>query len=114
MRIVRKTDVEPREVKADREGNPAKGTSIRVLVPEGPSFVMRVLTVKPGGWTPAHAHPWEHEVYVLSGAGRIVGEGEHDIAPGDAVFVPAGEAHSFVNAGDEDLSFICVVPKGSG
>ncbi len=56
---------------------------------------------------------WEHEVYVLSGRGRVEGESEFEVARGDAVFVAPDELHSFVNAGEEDLRFICVVPEGA-
>lgn len=114
MRLVRDRDVEPKRVRADRDGNPAEGTFVQVMVPEGPNFVLRVFTLEPGGRTPLHTHPWEHEVYVLSGRGRTAGGSELDLAPGDAVYVPPGELHSFVNPGDEDLRFICVVPKDAG
>ncbi len=115
MRLIRNGEVEPREVAADADGNPAEGTFVQVLVPEGPNFVLRVFTLKPGGHTPMHAHPWEHEVYVLSGRGKGKTEGGSgfDLAPGDAVYVPPGEVHSFVNTGGGDMRFICVVPKAA-
>lgn len=99
---------------ADAEGNPAEGTFVQVLIPDGPNFVMRVFTVRPGGRTPRHSHSWEHEAYILSGRGRVEGESEFVVAPGDAVLVPPDEVHCFVNAGEEDLRFICMVPKGAG
>jgi len=114
MRVVKESEVEFEEVPADKQGNAAKGTFIRVMVPEGPNFVMRVFTVKPGGHTPRHRHPFEHEVYVLAGRGRVDGDHEFDIAPGDAVFVPENDLHCFVNAGGDDLKFICVVKKSAG
>jgi quercetin dioxygenase-like cupin family protein len=111
MKIIRKRDVEPKQVKADEEGNPAVGTSIQVLIPEGPNFVMRLFTVKPGGSTPLHSHPWEHEVYIISGRGQVKGGCEADLAAGDAVYVASGDTHNFANTGEDDLRFICVVPK---
>ena len=114
MNIIKQGDVEPVEVKADKQGNAAEGTSIQVLVDHGPNFVLRVFTVKPGGHTPLHAHPWEHEVYVLSGSARTVGAVEAEISAGDAVYIPPGEEHSFVNTGDREVKFICVVPKDAG
>jgi len=114
MRLIRRGEVEPKAVPADKPGNPAEGTFVQVLVPDGPNFVMRVFTLKPGGHTPSHAHPWEHEVYVLSGQGRTEGEEPFDLAEGDAVYVPPGELHSFANTGQEDLRFICVIPKDAG
>ena len=113
MRVIRESEVPAEGVSADKEGNPAKGTSIQVMVPEGPNFVLRVFTVKPGGNTPRHRHPFEHEVYVLAGRGRVEGDREAEIGPGDAVFIPDNDLHCFVNAGADDLKFICVVKKSA-
>lgn len=113
MKLVRKGDIQPRKVEADAEGVPAERTSIQVLV-EGPNFVMRLFTIEPGGHTPLHSHPWEHEVFVVSGSGVTAGELEAEFSAGDALFVPAGEVHSFRNTGAEALRIICVVPRDSG
>jgi len=113
MKIIGKNDIEPKVVSADGQGNPAVGTSIQVLTPEAPNFVMRLFTLTPGGSTPLHAHPWEHEVFVVSGAGKTGGDREVAVGPGDAVYVAPNETHCFVNTGDGDMKFICVVPKGA-
>ena len=113
MRLIARGSVEPKEVPSDAEGNPARGTRIQVLVADGPNFAMRLFTIEPGGHTPLHSHPWEHEVYIVSGAGRTRGAMEAEISAGDAVYVPPGELHSFVNSGDGELSMICVVPAGA-
>lgn len=114
MRIIRPKDVEAEAISADKAGNPAKKTSMQVLVPEGPNFIMRVFTVKPGGHTPRHEHDFEHQIYVLNGKGRLSGVMDADLAPGDAVYVQSGDLHSFENVGDEPFSFICVIPSGAG
>jgi quercetin dioxygenase-like cupin family protein len=111
MEVRRSTDVEPTPVTADAQGNPAKNTFIQVMVPDGPTFVLRVFTLEPGGNTPLHTHPFEHGVYVLSGAGKLGGTSDAAIGPGDAIYVAPDEKHCFVNTGDEPLRFICVVPK---
>jgi quercetin dioxygenase-like cupin family protein len=91
-----------------------KGVFIRVLVgPDhgAPHFVMRRFRVAPGGHTPHHAHPWEHEVFVLNGTGEIAApDGPRPLAAGDAVFVPGDEQHQFRNTGPDDLEFLCVIP----
>ncbi|MHC4505301.1 MAG: cupin domain-containing protein [Planctomycetota bacterium] len=114
MKLIRDRDVRPVEVRADKDGKPAERTSVQVMVPEGPNFVLRVFTLGPGGRTPLHAHPWEHEVYVLAGRGRAAGESEFDLTPGDTVYVAPGEEHCFLNAGEDDLRFVCVVPADVG
>ena len=76
-----------------------------------PRFCMRVFEVEPGSSTPSHSHWWEHEVFVLSGQGVVVGgDGETPIVEGSVVFVAPDEHHCFVNNGDELLRFICVIP----
>ncbi len=92
----------------------AKGVTIRVLMGENvgaPTFTMRRFEIAPGGHTPFHAHAWEHEVYILSGTGKVRRrDGEREVGPGSFVFVPGGEEHNFANAGDAPFSFLCVIP----
>jgi quercetin dioxygenase-like cupin family protein len=76
-----------------------------------PNFCMRVFEVEPGSSTPSHSHPWEHEVFVLSGEGVVVGaQGETPIGTGSVVFVAPNEHHCFVNTDSETLRFICLIP----
>ena len=76
-----------------------------------PRFCMRVFELEPGSFTSSHSHWWEHEVFVLSGRGVVVGEqGETQIAKDSVVFVPPNEHHCFINNGSETLRFICVIP----
>ena len=76
-----------------------------------PNFCMRVFDIEPGSSTPSHSHWWEHEVYVLSGRGVVIGEqAETQIAKDSVIFVPPDEHHCFMNNGDEVLRIICVIP----
>jgi len=76
-----------------------------------PNFCMRVFDIEPGSSTPSHEHPWEHEVYILSGKGVAVSEqGETQIVKDSVIFVPPNEHHYFVNKGNEILRMICVIP----
>jgi quercetin dioxygenase-like cupin family protein len=77
-----------------------------------PHFEMRRFIVHRDGHTPHHQHAFEHEVYVLSGRGVLVHEGErYPLAPEDVVYMPANDMHQFINAGDADFVFMCLVPK---
>ncbi len=92
----------------------AKGVEIRVLISKAdgaPTFAMRMFEVEPGGHTPLHRHPHEHEVFVLEGTGVLVHEGrEHHFAREDVIFVPGNDEHCFKNAGKSTLRFLCLVP----
>ncbi|QDU62504.1 Cupin domain protein [Planctomycetes bacterium Pan216] len=93
----------------------AKQVSMRVLIGEGdgaPNFVMRQFEVAPGGETPHHSHPYEHEVFVLSGEGVVLeGNEERPLRGGDCVYVASGEVHQFRNTGGEAMKFLCLVPR---
>lgn len=95
----------------------AENVRIRLLIHEAegaPNFYMRQFDLAPGGCTPKHGHAWEHEVYVLSGAGAVLGaDGDRPLRAGDCVFVPGGEVHQFRAAADAALKFLCLVPKDS-
>jgi quercetin dioxygenase-like cupin family protein len=92
----------------------AEGVTLRVLMGENvgaPTCAMRRFDVAPGGRTPYHAHPWEHEVYVLSGKGKVRrAGGESAVEGGSFVYVAPGEEHSFANVGEEPFVFLCVIP----
>lgn len=92
----------------------ATGCSYRVAVSRAdgaPNFAMRVFEVAAGGNTPLHQHPYEHEVFILEGAGTVWRDG-HEVAlnPGDILFIPADERHQFKNTGAGLLKFICLIP----
>ena len=97
----------------------APGVNMRVVAGEAdgaPTFAMRVFEIQPGSATPFHAHPWEHEVFVLAGKGvaRSSGGKETPLAEGDTALVPPNEQHSFLNAGKDLFRMICVVPLVNG
>ncbi len=76
-----------------------------------PTFAMRMFEIAPGGNTPLHQHPWEHEVFILSGEGELRGENEtYPFRAGDAVFVAPNEMHTFVNTGQGPLRLLCMIP----
>jgi len=86
----------------------------RVLVGphnSAPNFSMRKFTVGKGGCSPYHTHPWEHEVYVLSGQGEVrFADGSKPVVPGDFALVPPNDEHQFVNTGEDIFEFLCMVP----
>ncbi len=95
----------------------AEGCQVRWLVDEedgAPNFAMRQFEVAPGGYTPKHNHPYEHEVYVLAGNGIVMeGDQEHSLTPGTVVYIAPDEVHQFKNTGDQPLHFLCLVPNSA-
>ena len=77
-----------------------------------PNFSFRVFTIKPGGHTPFHRHPFEHMNYVIKGSGVLVAvDGGLELNKGDFALVLPDEKHQFRNTGNSDLVIICAVPK---
>ena len=93
----------------------ASGVTMRIAAgPDdgAPNFVMRVFTVAPGGFTPRHEHPHEHEVFVYAGSGEVFHDGKSiPVGPGYVAYVPGGTLHQFVNTGPDPLIFVCVIPR---
>jgi len=110
MKIGASKDVPRKPVDIDG----AQGVGIRVLIGKddgAPSFAMRMFDLQPGGHTPLHAHPHEHEVFVVEGEGVVTFEGEeHPLEPEHVVFVPGGVEHNFRNTGASIFRFLCLVP----
>ena len=111
MKHVRYDEVESKEVTLPG----AEGVRVRWLVgaeDDAPNFYMRRFELVPGGRTPRHEHAWEHEVYILEGAGVVFHAGsERPVRPGDVVYMPAGEEHYFGADQAEALAFLCLIPK---
>jgi quercetin dioxygenase-like cupin family protein len=80
-----------------------------------PTFVMRVFEIQPGSAIPAHGHPWEHELFVISGKGKVITDSnEIPVSEGDAIMLLPGDTHGLLNAGEDLLRVICVVPLVDG
>ena len=93
----------------------AQDVSVRVLFgpkDNAPTFALRQFELAPGGCTPYHNHPYEHEVVVMQGNIALVQEnGETPITVGDVVLVPPDVKHRFRNASDtEPAKMLCIVP----
>ena len=99
----------------DMEG--ASGCTVRWLIDEkdgAPTFAMRQFEIAPGGHTPRHSHPYEHEVYILEGQGTVTeGDTEHPITSGDVVYVAPDDVHQFRNTGSGPMKFLCMVPNSA-
>ena len=77
----------------------------------GEAVVIECFVEPDGGVAMAHVHPSQEERFeVLSGsAGFRLGRQQLVAGPGERITVPAGTAHTFWNAGDDELHFVCEV-----
>jgi quercetin dioxygenase-like cupin family protein len=95
----------------------ASGCTVRWLLGPAdgtPNFAMRQFEVAPGGYTPRHSHPYEHEVFVLEGEGVVYeGDKAHPLKAGDVVLVRPDEVHQFCNTGGGPLKFLCLIPNAA-
>jgi quercetin dioxygenase-like cupin family protein len=103
------------DVPAQKFGDEAPGVTIRWVIDEkndgAPNYALRVIEVQPGGHTPKHTHPYEHENYVVEGQGRVLlGDEWHAVSVGSVVFVPANMLHTYENTGDVPFRFLCGIP----
>jgi len=103
------------EVPAQIYGKDAPGVTVRWLIDEdgdgAPVYTLRMIEVAPGGHTPDHNHPYEHENFVVEGQGRVkIGDTWHHVSVGDVVFMPPGVQHTYENTGRTPFKFLCGIP----
>ena len=61
-----------------------------------------------------HSHDaFEETIYGLAGTITFTVEGtDHEVGPGEVVFIPRGAVHGFVNRRDQDARFLAVITPG--
>ncbi|MEO0117415.1 MAG: cupin domain-containing protein [candidate division WOR-3 bacterium] len=103
------------EVREEKPMVPGAEATLRWLISKrdgAKNFAMRLFEIKrKGEKIPFHQHDFEHEIFVVSGFGKLKGrDKEFDLREGDAIFIQAGEEHSFENTREEPFKFICIIP----
>jgi len=113
MKIEKSSNIAKRTV----EAKGAKDVEIRWLISKedgAENFAMRLFEIKPGGCTPLHTHPHEHEIFAVEGEGVFVYEGEeYEFSRDYVIFVPGGKEHRFKNRGDSVLRLVCLIPASA-
>ncbi len=76
-------------------GGPAR----LIALDDGPvTCTLTYGVIEPGKTSSHHIHPWEHEVYILEGAGVLVCDGkEYPVKEGDGIFIPGNVDHYTLN-----------------
>ncbi len=111
MKVQSSKKVELQDVNMDG----AEGCKVRWLLSRddgAPNFAMRQFEIQPGGFTPHHSHPYEHEIYVVEGEGQVIdGDDPQPIKAGDVVLVEPHDVHQFRNIGQDVLKVLCLIPN---
>ena len=112
MKIMHYSEVESKNF----DTNTAKGVVGRVLIGSADgakNFCMRLFELSKGGYSPKHAHDWEHEIFFHAGKGEVFDKGRWTpVEPGYVLHVPENEEHQIRNTGDTPLVFVCLIPAG--
>ena len=92
--------------------NGGEGQFIVKMFNDGTNKILQGL-LKPGCSIGMHTHESNSEtIYVLSGTGTMLFEDTREtLSAGDCHYCPQGHSHSFINDGNEDLTFFAVVPE---
>ena len=113
MKIEKANNITKEPVEVDD----AKGVRIQWLISKedgAENFAMRMFELQPGGHTPLHTHPHEHEVFIIEGHGIFVYEGEeYPFKAEYVIFVPGGKEHQFRNTGNLVLKLLCIIPAAA-
>ena len=92
------------------------GKKVRWLISKemgAPRFEMRHFTITDESQPSEEAHPWEHQVYILSGEGIIKsGDTEIKVESGDAIYIAPNEPHLVQNLPQQKFTFLCIIPAG--
>ena len=97
------------------ESPEVRNAAMKVLISpkEGwEGYVMRVVELDEGGYSPRHTHDWPHINYIIEGEGTLHIDGkDNPIQAGSFAYVPSGSDHQFRNNGTGKFRFICIVPE---
>ena len=111
MKLTNYKNIELEEV--TMEG--AKGAKVRWLISQkdgAPNFATRMFEIDPEGFTPYHAHEWEHENFIVEGEGALtIEDGDIPFKAGDVIYVEPFMKHNYKNTGKSVLKFLCIIPN---
>jgi mannose-6-phosphate isomerase-like protein (cupin superfamily) len=89
------------------------GRTIKVLLApdrqDVPDITFSFALIDPNGQTDYHSHDRPEMIYIVSGRGHSICEGETiDVQADMVLWVPAGEMHQMINTGAETLKLATV------
>ncbi|RLB79522.1 MAG: cupin domain-containing protein [Deltaproteobacteria bacterium] len=112
MKIIHYSEAEPKRFDTDT----VKGITGRLVIGKSDganNFCMRFFELSEGGYSPKHAHEWEHEIIIHSGKGEVLSQDKWiPVTKGHVIFIPGNEEHQIRNASQHSLVFACLIPAG--
>jgi quercetin dioxygenase-like cupin family protein len=95
--------------------NPVTGERITFLATsadtDGEAVVIETVVQPDGAVCAAHVHPTQSERFAVKSGklGMKLGREKRELGPGQWLTVEPGTSHSFWNAGDEPVTFVCEI-----
>ena len=94
----------------------AEGMTMKWLTADdnerSPRYCIRKVVLEPEGRTPPRQTEWEHQLYVVSGRGRLIEEElETKLHSGSTVLVRPNLWFRIVNAGAEKFEYLDIIPS---
>ena len=94
----------------------AKGMSLSWLTKENlersPMFCTRHVKIKPKGYTPERATPWEHQLHILTGQALLVEPGRTTpLSPGDTIHIEPNHIFQIRNETINRLMYLDIIPS---
>lgn len=76
-------------------------------------FMLRRFDIEAHGFIGVHAHPEEHQMYILNGPINLVDKNNKEflVQTDSFVYMPPNEPHGYKNPNDHAVSFLCGIPK---
>lgn len=76
-------------------------------------FMLRRFEIAEHGFIGLHAHPEEHQMFVLKGPILLIDKDNHEtqVETDEFVYMPPNELHGYRNPNDFSISFLCGIPK---
>ena len=83
-----------------RAFEPGKAARLISLDDNPPTCTLSYSVIEPDKTSAHHIHQWEHEVYIMEGAGTLICDGkEYPVKAGDAMYIPGNVDHYTLNNG---------------
>jgi quercetin dioxygenase-like cupin family protein len=80
---------------------------------ESTHFMLRRFEIDPGGHIGTHAHPEEHQIFIVKGPILLIDKENNEIKvqSDEFVYVPSNESHGYRNPNPFPVVFLCGISK---